>query len=141
MEELLDGIAEMLRDANLGYTVHWGNPQLNPQWDLPYISISPTAESERPWTTGKNLVETSIDAFIVVSAMSNFSSFDTDSPVDRELVKVTERVKNILRSNVTVGGRVFMYERITVQYRSGIKGGEGIRVAQLNVVYSGGRSR
>jgi hypothetical protein len=145
MEAVLDKIADLLRAANIGFTVHWGDPLLNPQWDLPYVSVAPNGETEEPWTMGqtggRNRVHTSVNAFVAVSANANFTSVDVDSAVDRSLVEKVEAVKAVLRENITLEGQVLTYRSLGVQYRSGIRGGEGIRVAQLSATYESSRSR
>jgi hypothetical protein len=145
VEEILDAVTDLLRNANLGIVVHWGDPMLNPQWNLPYVSVAPNGESEEAWTLGqtggRNRVHTSINAFVAVSANANFTSVDLDSAVDRDLVQKVESVKAVLRANITLDGRVLTYRSLGVQYRSGIRGGEGIRVAQLSASYESSRSR
>lgn len=148
MEDILDKIAELLRESNLGWAVHWGDPQTNPQWDLPYVSVCPYSETEAVWTMGstmgtggRNKANIGVSAYVVVGITPNFRSADIDSPMDRDLVQQAEKVKAVLRENLTLDGQVFTYNSIAVQYRTGVRGSEGIRVAQVNVTYEVGRTR
>lgn len=144
MIELLEYLEGMLQGLGIGLNVHWGDPTVNPQWDIPYLAIAPSNDSEEPWTMGpggRNKAVLSVSAYLVVSALDGFRNNDTGSPVDRELIRNAEAVKAALRADVTLDGRVLTYRSIGVQYRSGIRGGEGIRVAQITTSYEAGRAR